>query len=50
MIRRLILLLVLLIVGFSTDRKGLGFGGVLGLVLYPIIAFFGFIALLEWGW
>ena len=42
--------LVLLIVGFSTDRKGLGFGGVTGLVLYPVIAFFGFIALLEWGW
>lgn len=42
--------LVLLIVGFSTDRKSLGFGGVAGLVLYPVIAFFGFIALLEWGW
>jgi len=42
--------LVLLIVGFSTDRKGLGFGGVTGLVLYPLIAFFGFIALIEGAW
>ena len=35
--------LVLLIVGFSTAKKALGIGGIVGLVLYPILAIFALI-------
>jgi hypothetical protein len=35
--------LVLLIVGFSTAKKALGIGGIVGLVLYPFLAIFALI-------
>ena len=40
-----LLALILLAVGFSTGRKGLGVGGIIGLVIYPFLGIFSLIAL-----
>ena len=40
-----LLALILLVVGFSTGRKGLGVGGIIGLVIYPFLGIFSLIAL-----
>ncbi|MDP6870482.1 MAG: hypothetical protein QGI21_06910 [Candidatus Poseidoniaceae archaeon] len=42
--------LIFTIVGFASGRTGMGVGGVTGLALYPFVAFFGCIALLDNGW
>tara|TARA_B100001741_G_scaffold296329_1_gene280145 strand:- start:1442 stop:2251 length:810 start_codon:yes stop_codon:yes gene_type:complete len=43
-----ILSIILLAVGFSTGRKGLGMGGVTSLIAYPFVAFFGCLAVIEY--
>jgi len=43
-----ILSIILLAVGFSTGRQGLGMGGVTSLIAYPFVAFFGCLAIFEY--
>ena len=41
--------LIFTIVGFASGRTGMGVGGVTGLALYPFVAFFGCLTLLDSG-
>lgn len=43
-----ILSIILLAVGFSTGRQGLGMGGITSLIAYPFVAFFGCLAAFEY--
>ena len=43
-----VLSIILLAVGFSTGRQGLGMGGVTSLIAYPFVAFFGCLAIFEY--